>query len=294
MSPLRPQVPDSRSAVETPSGKHAGYENFPVGSWLLPARLRPHILTFYHFARAIDDIADSPTLSVMEKTERLGMFAEVLKNGTPVAGYEKAMAMSESLAATGVTSQHCLDLITAFRQDTCQNRYKNWDALMAYCMLSAAPVGRYLMDLNGGGTDGYHPSDALCCALQIINHVQDCGDDYDTLDRVYLPQDWMREHSAVVPMLGCKETSPELRRVLDRLLDATDQLLDTSRCLPSGLKSRRLGMEAAFIQRIAEALSRELRQDDPLANRMSIGPIRYGVCGLLGLFDCLFHSRQMP
>ncbi len=220
------------------------------------------------------------------------MFAEVLTKGRPVEGYEKAMVMSESLAATSVTAQHCLDLITAFRQDTYQNRYEDWDALMAYCMLSAAPVGRYLMDLNGGGRDGYHPSDALCCALQIINHVQDCRDDYRTLDRVYLPQDWMKECGATVLMLGDQETSPELRQVLDWLLDATDQLLNTSRCLNGSLKSRRLGMESAFIQRIAEAMSQKLRHGDPLANRVSIGPIRYGFCCFLGLFDCLFHSGQ--
>jgi len=176
-----------------------------------------------------------------------------------------------------------------------KKRYEDWNDLLAYCMLSAAPVGRYLIDLHGGSADGsdvpYDRSDALCCALQIINHVQDCGEDYRVLDRVYLPQDWMVEQGASVAMLGEAETPPELRRVLVRTLDATDRLLDASWNLPDSLKSRRLGMEAAFIHRIARSLSRKLRQTDPLARRVSLGPVRYGICGVLGVFDRLFQEK---
>lgn len=278
--------------VETPSGKYAGYENFPVGSWLLPARLRPHILTFYSFARAIDDIADTPTLSSSEKLERLNTFARVVQGGGVEPGYEKAAAMAESLAQTSVPPQHCLDLIQAFCQDATKSRCADWEELMAYCMVSAAPVGRYLIDLHGGSSDGAVPSDALCCALQIINHLQDCGDDYRTLGRVYLPESWMAAEGMDVTMLANPVTSPELRRVVDRALDATAALLEKSRSLPAGLYSRRLGMEAAIIQRIAEALVAKLRITDPLAGRVSLGRPRYGVCGLLGVLDGVFHGLK--
>ncbi len=294
-------TPDVPSGVEQPSGKQAASENFPVGSWLLGARLRPHIVTFYNFARAIDDIADSPALSPDEKRARLGGFAEVVKTGTLAAGYEKATAMAESLAGTGVTVQHCLDLVAAFcldaRQDSTRGRYDDWAALMAYCRLSAAPVGRYLIDLHGGsrrssggggGMDAYAASDALCCALQVINHVQDCGDDYRTLGRVYLPSNWMDAEGADVSMLERGATSPELGRVLERMLDATDALLVASRGLPGQLRSRRLALEAAVIQRIAEALVAKLRREDPLAGRVSLGRFRVAVCGLLGVLTGIF------
>ena len=64
--------------IETPSGKDAADENFPVGSWLLPARLRPHIATFYAYARAIDDIADNPDLEPADKIARLDGFAKAV------------------------------------------------------------------------------------------------------------------------------------------------------------------------------------------------------------------------
>jgi phytoene/squalene synthetase len=138
---------------------------------------------------------------------------------------------------------------------------------MGYCLLSAAPVGRYLLDLHGGSADGYGPSDALCNALQVINHLQDCKDDYLGLDRVYLPQDWMKDEGVEVTDLAAGQSTPGLRRVLDRTLDATATLMTEARALPGGLKSRRLAIESAAILEIADRLSGLLRHRDPLGPR---------------------------
>ncbi len=259
---------DPRQAVETPSGKNAAYENFPVGSWLLPARLRPHIAVFYRFARAIDDIADNPALAADDKVRRLDGFERaVLGRDTRDPAYETAHRMRDSLAATGVRPDHCVDLIAAFKQDATKLRYADWDDLMGYCVLSAAPVGRYLLDLHGGSADGYGASDALCMGLQVINHLQDCQDDYRRLDRVYLPMDWMDSEGVQVAALAATASSPALRRVLDRALDATEALLVNARPLPDGLKSRRLAMESAAILAIADRLCGLLRRRDPLGPR---------------------------
>ncbi|MCP5373240.1 MAG: squalene synthase HpnC [Hyphomicrobiales bacterium] len=260
---------DAALRVEMPSGKDAAYENFPVGSWLLPARLRPHIAVFYAFARAIDDIADSPDLPPDEKVDRLDGFARAL-HGDPTPGFDKGRAMGDSLRATGTTPRHCLDLIAAFKQDAVKNRYADWDDLMGYCLLSAAPVGRYLLDLHGGSRDGYGPSDALCLALQVINHLQDCQDDYRTLDRVYLPGDWLAAEGVTVSDLDRDAATPALRRVLDRTLDATAGLMVEARRLPRGLRSRRLAMESGAIVAIADRLIRRLRRDDPLGPRVAL------------------------
>ncbi|MGI9371094.1 MAG: squalene/phytoene synthase family protein, partial [Hyphomicrobiales bacterium] len=166
-------------SIETPSGKGASDENFPVGSFLLPKHLRPHIARFYAFARAIDDIADNPDLPSAEKSKRLTIMDDVVSGKTfDASGLEVAISMRESLVETGITTQHCSDLVDAFQQDVVKNRYDDWDEVIGYCMRSASPVGRYLLDLHGESDREYVYSDALCNALQVINHLQDCGKDY--------------------------------------------------------------------------------------------------------------------
>ncbi len=254
-------TPGPVCGVEAPSGKDVAYENFPVGSWLLPAALRPHVARFYAYARAIDDIADSPDLAPDEKIARLDGFARALTGGERDPAYAKAHAMRQSLDATGVTPRHCLDLVSAFKQDAVKGRYASWEELIDYCDRSAAPVGRFLLDLHGGSRDGYTASDPLCNALQVINHLQDCRDDYRSLDRVYLPLAWMRDEGADVADLDGTRTPPPLRRVLDRCLAATSDLLDVAERLPGGLRSRRLAMELSAILVIARTLVRRLKAE---------------------------------
>lgn len=281
------------SVIETPSGKDAGDENFPVGSLLLSPALRPHIARFYAFARAIDDIADDPDLQPADKIARLDGFAEtVCGRATGNPGYSKAHILHESLTATGVTSQHCVDLTLAFKQDAVKLRYEDWDELMGYCILSAAPVGRYLVDLHGESKAAYPASDALCNALQVLNHLQDCGDDYMALDRVYLPQAWMRNENVVMDALSEPQLTPPLRRVLNRCLDATDKLIREATLLPRRIRGTRFAMEAATIVAIAQKLSAELRQRDPLAERVVLSKAQYAACCARGALGAFF--RQMP
>jgi len=168
---------DSVETAETPSGKGSKDENFPVGSLLLSKVVRPHVAVFYAFARAIDDVADNPKLAPEEKIERLDGFDQALMGLNDDPAFEKAHIVRSSLIYTGVPIQHCRDLISAFKQDAVKSRYENWDELIDYCDRSAAPVGRYLLDLHGVSKDLYAASDALCNALQVINHLQDCKDD---------------------------------------------------------------------------------------------------------------------
>lgn len=278
------------SSIETPSGKDADYENFPVGSILLPKKLRPHVACFYRFARAADDIADSPDLKPQEKIERLqGFESVVMGQGANDALFHKANMMAASLKQTGVSPRHCMDLLEAFKQDAVKSRYQNWPELMAYCRLSAAPVGRYLIDLHGGAKTGYWPSDALCAALQLINHLQDFGDDYRTLDRIYLPMDWMDEAGVDVDDLASYSTTPALRQVLDWTLLGVDSLLRDAAKLPGGLNSMRLGMEASVIIQIARALSNKLKTNDPLSGRVELSFLELAVCPLKGMTSGLLN-----
>ena len=278
------------ASIETPSGKTTATENFPVGSWLLPASLRPYIATFYALARATDDIADNPDLSPEEKLVRLDGFDAALtgKSGDD-SHYEKSARLKQSLAEIGVTTDHSRNLISAFKQDAVKLRYRDWDDLMDYCNRSAAPVGRFLLDLHGESSDGYKASDALCNALQVINHLQDCKDDYLTLDRVYIPGNWLAESGATVATLGDTHASRELRTVLDHCLDGVEELLVTARTLPGRLKSRRLAMESAVIYRIAVRLTRLLRRNDPVAGRVALSPFSFFLCGVEGVSSVFFN-----
>lgn len=279
---------NSTAAIETPSGKGAGDENFPVGSWLLPKELRPDVAVYYAFARAIDDIADDPDLPAGEKIARLESFAASVTGGNTDGAYAKGHAVGAMFARKNIPPRHGLDLISAFIQDANKSRYANWAELIGYCERSAAPVGRFLLDLHGED-DALHPlSDALCNALQVINHLQDCGKDYAALDRVYLPIDWMIAEGAAVTDLALPELTPAMRRVIDRALAGTEQLLADARKLPKMLKHRRLAAETAVIVSVADKIAYRLARRDPLAERVVLGPIAFTSAATAGLLKLWF------
>ena len=278
-------IEEAGAGVETPSGKGSANENFPVGSFLIARELRPHIARFYAFARAIDDIADNPALAPEDKVARLdGMDRALTVDSEGDPAYEKAYRIRESLAATGVPVVHCRDLIVAFKRDATKLRYDDWDDLCGYCRYSASPVGRYLLDLHGESRDGYVANDALCDALQVINHLQDCQDDYRNLNRVYLPLDWIADAGADVVDLDRTAATPGMRKVLDKCLEGVDGLLVQARTLPAQLKSRRLAMEASVIICIAEYLTRLLKRRDPIAARVELNPLQVLGCGAAGIW----------
>lgn len=286
------QALGAQGAAETPSGKGAGDENFPVGSFLLPRRLRPHVATFYAFARAIDDVADNGSLSADEKIRRLKGFDAVLKGESELAGYEKAAALRASMAETGVTTQHGSDLIAAFLQDAVKLRYKTWEELLGYCALSANPVGRYLLDLHGEDKSAYRYSDALCTVLQIVNHLQDCGDDRRNLDRVYVIGDWLAEEGGSVEDLDKSALTPPLRRVIDRMLTGCETLMKDARALPAALNSRSLAMESAVIVNLAARLIILLRRGDPLASRVALTKFDFVSAGFRGAISGFFSAGR--
>jgi squalene synthase HpnC len=276
-------VATAASIAETPSGKGSGDENFPVGSFLLPKALRPKVAIFYAYARAIDDIADNPDLPAQEKIARLDGFDRALTGASDDPAYAKAIRIRETMAGTGDIIRHCRDLIVAFKQDAVKLRYKDWDDLMGYCIKSASPVGRFLLDLHDCPNSGYPASDALCNALQVINHLQDCKEDFRRLNRVYLPTDWLEAEGSAVEDLDRPAATPGMRRTLDRCLDATNLLLREARRLPRQLTSRRLAMESAAIVRLAEKLLAMLRRRDPLAERVALGKPGFLLYALLGV-----------
>lgn len=254
-------------SIATPSGKSASNENFPVGSVLIRADLRPHVHAFYRFARMGDDIADNADLAPAEKVARLDLMEAVLRDPAREEVAEAA-DLRRSLAARGVPPAHSCELLIAFRMDATKQRYADWDELMTYCRYSAAPVGRQLLDLHGEPEAARSASDALCVALQVINHLQDCGVDYRAMDRVYVPLDHLTRHGVDVAQLRGDRAGAGLRHCLDDLLDKTEELMVEARKLPGRLRDFRLRAESATIARLADKMIAQLRRRDPLAGRV--------------------------
>lgn len=270
MTAMRDELsPHRAESVETPSGKWRSSENFPVGSFLIRRGLRVHVHAFYRFARNADDIADNTALTADDKIARLDRMAAIL-DGAPGKDSPAAAAMRESLLETGITAQHCHEVLHAFRLDAVKLRYRDWNDLMGYCRYSASPVGRQLLDLHGESRATWPASDALCSALQVLNHLQDCAEDYRRLDRVYLPLEDLAAEGTGVEALAASESGPALRGVLDRLLNRTAELVEQACGLPPLVASRGLRWESAVIVALAGRLLRRLRHADPVATRVAL------------------------
>lgn len=257
------------AAAELASGKGHKDENFPVASILIKPAYRAPIMSFYRFARAADDIADHETAQPADKLDRLEAMRATLIGESDAE--PTARALREVLRERGLDPCHGLDLLEAFRRDVTKVRYADWDELIDYCRFSAMPVGRFVLDVHGEDRAVWAASDALCAALQIINHLQDCGKDYRAIDRVYVPQDALAAAGARTGDLGAAASTPALRSVIARLAERTQALLAVSAPFARAIADRRLGIEVAIIQRLAVSLCARLRHLDPLADRVHHG-----------------------
>ncbi len=262
------------SIVETPSGKGAQDENFPVAQ-LFPSSLRPAINCYYAFARAIDDVADNPHLSAEEKIRRLDGFDQSLTSGSADPAYIKGTAVRTLFTERNIPLAHARDLIVAFKQDAVKLRYKNWEDLIGYCLNSASPVGRFLLDLHQEDRAAYPQSDALCNALQVINHLQDCKADFTQMNRVYIPEPWLHEAGIDVSALAADKANNNLRFVMNRCLDGVEQLMIVARELPFLMKNPQLARNCQVIVMIADKLAIKLRREDPVAGRVQLNKFQF-------------------
>lgn len=276
--------------IEAASGKGAGDENFPVGSFLIAPPLRPHVKAFYDFARAADDIGDDPKLPENEKVRRLRAFRAVLHG--EATGLSKPSALRASLLEVGVPLERGSDLLVAFEQDCRKNRYQGLDELLGYCRYSANPVGQFLLDLHGEDRALFPASDALCTSLQILNHLQDLKEDFAEIGRSYLPGDWLAGEGAAVEDVLAGEASPGLRRVIDRLLEVCSELNQQAEELVSGLSSRRLATESAVILRLAKRLRVKLAAGDPIAGRVALSKADFLKAGAAGFVQGAILPRR--
>jgi len=278
------------SAADLASGKGHLDENFPVGSFLIEARHRPAILAFYRFARTADDVADNAHASPSAKLALLETMRATLAGESDAD--PPSRALRGVLAERRLTPQHGLDLLEAFRRDVTKLRYDTWDELMDYCRFSAMPVGRFVLDVHGEDRSTWPASDALCAALQVINHLQDCAKDYHEIDRVYLPEQTLEACGANVEMLAEDAGNPAITATIRILADKTAQLLAASRPFAGQIRNLRLALEVGAIQRLAESLNQRLRERDPLSEETHHSRFEAVAVGLLGVGRTLQERIQ--
>jgi len=265
------------SVAELQSGKGARDENFPVASILIAPKYRPPVMAFYHFVRAADDVADHVTTAPEEKLALLEqMRASLVGDSDFVA---EGVALRTALAERGMTQDHALDLLEAFRRDCTKLRYRDWDDVIDYCRYSAMPVGRFVLDVHGESRDLWPANDALCAALQVINHLQDCAKDYRELNRVYVPEPMLAAAGIGVEALAENRANPALVGVIAGLARQNAALLQTSRPFARGIKDGRLAMEVDLIQTLADDLNRMLMNRDPLSQ-----PVHHSKMDVAALF----------
>jgi squalene synthase HpnC len=259
----------SSNAAALASGKDHKDENFPVASHLVAVQSRAPIMAFYRFARGADDVADHPTASADARLTTLEAMRRTIKGDANADA--SSVALRTVMAERRIDPIHALDLLEAFMRDCTIDRYEDWDALMDYCRYSAMPVGRFVLDVHGESRDLWPGNDALCAALQVINHLQDCGKDYRAIDRVYIPEDMLAKHGATVADLGADLATPGLKAAIGDAAEKTQVLLAESAGFSRGIRDRRLGCEVAVIQRLAVSLAARLRTRDPLSQRVHHG-----------------------
>jgi squalene synthase HpnC len=219
------------------------YENFPVASWLLPARFRAPIEAIYGFARGADDIADEGDLGDAERLAGLDPYLRALDaidagrapeaRFLPIAGAVERYRLPLALLR---------DLIDAFRQDVVRKRYDDFAQLMDYARRSANPVGRLLLHLFGR-TDPHslRQSDAICSSLQLINFWQDVDIDWQK-GRVYIPQEDLRRFGVAEAAIAARDSGGGWRELMAFECARSREMLEAGAPLGRSLPGR-LGLE---------------------------------------------------
>jgi len=241
------------------------YENFPVASLLVPARLRRPIEVIYHFARSSDDIADEGDAPPAERLAGLAAYQGELDRieadnppQTPLFA-----ALAEAIRQHALPIQLFRDLLDAFAQDVVKKRYADYPELLDYCRRSANPVGRLVLHLFGR-TEPEHmaQSDCICTALQLINFWQDVAIDWQK-DRVYIPQTDFPHFKCSEADIASGQWSANWAALMDFEIDRAEALMRRGTPLVHALPGR-LGWEIRLtIQgglRILERL-RQVRGD---------------------------------
>ena len=256
MDPSSQQIATAFRYCEQIARKH--YENFPVGSRLLPRERRKHLYSIYAFSRAADDFADEQEFAgnrrqrIQEWRHRLEMCSQ------GKADHPVFIALGNTIRTCETPVNLLDDLLKAFEQDTRVRRYQTFLELLAYCRNSANPVGRLVLTVFGHRDEElFRLSDSICTALQLANFWQDVAVDLRK-DRIYLPQEDLARFSCSEEDLHRREATADFRRLMEFQVERTETWFHQGRRLP-GLLRGRLGMELGCVWMGGTRILRRIR-----------------------------------
>lgn len=246
------------------------YDALPVTSRLLPRRFRQSMLGLFDVARGADAIADDPSLSLHERRLKLASLREGLVqhhlNTLPVWAWVHAHDIKKGT----VSAEYAMHLLDAFLADTFTTRYRTIGELERYCHLSTASLGRGFLAIAGETAADTEASDALCEALQLLNHWRDLGEDARRLGRIYMPQEWLTSAGAKEEdLLHSLHLTPAWARVLAQLDTVITHKLERAASLAPTITHRRLRFHVRWLWYSAKAWHNALRGQDVIATRIS-------------------------
>lgn len=224
------------------------YENFPVGSLLLPRRMRRAVHVIYHFARHADDLADEGDAEPAQRLAALQALRDELARIE--AGTTPQLPLMQDLARVIADYRLPLapfyDLLSAFSQDVTKTRYQDFAELVDYCRRSANPVGRLMLALYGERDPrSLAMSDGICTALQLINFWQDVAVDWQK-GRVYIPQDDLAKFRVSEDQIARGDAGGVWPMLMDKEVKRALAMLEAGSPLALKLKGR-LGWELRLI-----------------------------------------------
>jgi len=238
------------------------YENFHVASWFLPQKLRPHFHAIYAYCRVSDDLGDEvgnreQSLALLEQwREEL----DACYQGE--ARHPVFVALAETIRICEIPKAPFADLLTAFIQDQTVTRFRDMEEVLAYCQNSANPVGRLVLYACGySDAERFRLSDATCTALQLANFWQDVSSDYHQRDRIYIPQDAMRQFGVSEANIASAQATPEFRALLKSQVAYARRLFEAG--LPLiGMVDRDLALDLDLFSRGGLEILRAIEQRD--------------------------------
>jgi squalene synthase HpnC len=225
-----PLLPGVREVLDRAEG-----ENFPVALRFLPRDLRGHLNAIYGFARLVDDIGDEISGDRLAALDEIDREIERIYRGEP-ADHPLMRRLATSVKACGLPRQPLHNLVEANRRDQSLHRYSTYEELLAYASLSANPVGRLVLAVfRDDRPENLRRSDAVCTALQIVEHCQDVGEDYRR-GRIYLPAEDLAHFGCEPSALGATRATPALRRVIAFQITRVRALLRSGDYLVAALR----------------------------------------------------------
>jgi squalene synthase HpnC len=225
----------------------ARQENFPVASLVLPRAVRSHLLAVYGFARLVDDVGDEFEGNRLAALDQLEADLERIWSGDGSPGHPLIARLKPTVVACRLPIEAFRKLIEANRQDQLVHRYETFEDLLAYCELSANPVGELVLRIFGAATpERVQFSNKVCSALQLVEHLQDVAEDYGN-GRVYLPGEDVRRFGVPEAELGAGSASPQLRELISFEVRRARDLLDAGTPLVRTLHGRASFATAAFV-----------------------------------------------